>query len=456
MGITKEQKTILLVEDSATFAMVEAEMLRRFGYRVITASSAEEAVRIATGDEVVNLILMDIELGEGMDGTEAARQVLSVKHIPIVFLTSHAEKEYVDRVREITRYGYVIKNSGDFVLQSSIEMAFELYEANRNIELKMELLQQANESLRKLFLAVEQSFSSIVITDLNGNIEYVNKAFVMLTGYSFAEAVGQNPRILQSGKTPRATYDDLWASLTRGEMWKGEFINLGKDGTEYTEFALISPVRQPDGRITHYIAIKDDITDRKQAEEQIRNLAFYDPLTKLPNRRLLDDRLRQTMAASRRSNCYGAVMFLDLDNFKPLNDLHGHSAGDLLLIEVAQRLNSCVREVDTVARFGGDEFVVILSKLNESKEKSVSEAHIVAEKIQRALAESYFLKLQQQETAEERTIEHHCTVSIGVVLFIDHMATAEAILKWADIAMYKAKEDGRNLIHFWEEPAASV
>jgi len=154
-----------------------------------------------------------------------------------------------------------------------------------------------------------------------------------------------------------------------------------------------------------------DVTARKTIEDEIRNLAFYDELTKQPNRRLLNDRLVQCMAASKRSGRYGALMFLDMDNFKPLNDTHGHHAGDLLLVEVARRINKCVREVDTVSRFGGDEFVVMLNELNVDKAKSIAEAGIVAEKIRVALAEPYLLTIQQKGKAET-TVTHHCTSSI--------------------------------------------
>lgn len=189
-----------------------------------------------------------------------------------------------------------------------------------------------------------------------------------------------------------------------------------------------------------------------EAEEQIRQLAYYDPLTLLPNRRLLNDRLGQMMASSKRSARYGALMFLDLDNFKPINDAHGHGVGDLLLTEVAHRITSCVREVDTVARFGGDEFVVILNELNVDKAESAAQAGLVAEKIRTILAEPYLLTLHQEGKAET-TVEHHCTSSIGVVLFINHEDSQEDILKRADMAMYQAKEAGRNLVRFYEPKA---
>jgi diguanylate cyclase (GGDEF)-like protein len=185
------------------------------------------------------------------------------------------------------------------------------------------------------------------------------------------------------------------------------------------------------------------------AEEQIHNLAFYDALTLLPNRRLLNDRLSRAMAASHRSGCYGAVMFLDLDNFKPLNDTYGHDVGDLLLIEATDRLKSCVRETDTVARFGGDEFVVMLSELNLDKTESTTQAHTVAEKIRAVLAEPYLLRLRHEGGADT-IVEHPCTASIGVVVFINHEKSQEDILKWADAAMYQAKASGRNSIRFYD------
>ena len=201
------------------------------------------------------------------------------------------------------------------------------------------------------------------------------------------------------------------------------------------------------GKPSYVVVISRDITERKKDEEQIRNLAFYDTLTQLPNRRMLDDRMNHAMAASKRSGRYCALMFLDLDNFKPLNDLYGHAMGDLLLIEVAHRISSCVREVDTVARFGGDEFVVMLSELDIDKESSIAQAHIVAEKIRIILAKPYVLALKTKNSKEIQ-FEHHCTSSIGVVMFINHDYSPEELIKRADSEMYQAKETGRNRICF--------
>lgn len=184
-----------------------------------------------------------------------------------------------------------------------------------------------------------------------------------------------------------------------------------------------------------------------QREEQVRQLAFYDPLTKLPNRRLLNDRLTQALADSKRSGRYGALMFLDLDNFKALNDAHGHGAGDLLLMQAADRLKKCVREVDTVVRLGGDEFVVMVGDLNADKAASNTQAGSIAEKIRAALAEPYRLTVKHDGQADAM-VEHQCSASIGVVLFIDHEGSQEDFLRWADAAMYQAKETGSNLIRF--------
>ena len=200
---------------------------------------------------------------------------------------------------------------------------------------------------------------------------------------------------------------------------------------------LTSDRYSPERRV---LLVSHDITERKQADENIRNLAFYDPLTHLPNRRLLNDRLVQVMAASRRNGCYAAVIFLDLDNFKPINDDHGHELGDALLVEVAKRISHCVRKVDTVARFGGDEFVVLLGELDKDKAISATEALHIAEKIGAALAEPYVL--------QQDAVEHRCSASIGCVLFFDHESGQEDLFRWADMAMYQAKRNGRKQICF--------
>jgi len=228
-----------------------------------------------------------------------------------------------------------------------------------------------------------------------------------------------------------------------------ELTARARDGTEIEVSYNASTFYDRNKVLQGVFASARDITIRKQTEKQILNLAFHDALTQLPNRLLLNERLSQAMATSKRTGRYGALIFLDLDNFKSLNDTQGHCTGDLLLIEVAHRISSCVREVDIVARFGGDEFVVILSNLGTDKAESAKQANFVAEKIRTILKNPYVLKIESSGKAE-KTIEHHCTSSIGVALFLDHEVGTEEVIKWADIAMYKAKEAGGNSISFFE------
>jgi diguanylate cyclase (GGDEF)-like protein/PAS domain S-box-containing protein len=420
---------------------------------------------------------------------------------------------------------------------------------------------QAEEQLRKLAQALEQTPESIVITNLNAEIEYVNAAFERNTGYRREEAIRSNPNMLNSGRTPPETYAALWDALSHGQTWKGEFNNRRKDGSEYTELASISPIRQADGRISHYVAVKEDITDRKRveaerriaatafesqlgmvvtdahntilrvnfafteitgygaeevvgrktnllksgrhdaafyqamwetiggagswqgevwnrrkngevypewltitavkaetgevthyvatladitqrkaADDEIKHLAFFDPLTHLPNRRLLLNRLEKALAVSARTHRKGALLFIDLDNFKTLNDTRGHDIGDLLLQGVAQRLTACIREGDTVARLGGDEFVVMLEDLGESAQETAARAKTVAQKILESLNQPYELDGHR----------HHSTPSIGATLFTEHQSSVDELLKRADLAMYQAKAAGRNTLRFFD------
>ncbi len=214
-------------------------------------------------------------------------------------------------------------------------------------------------------------------------------------------------------------------------------------------------IRTSQGDPLRVVVVSRDVTERMKSEQKIHNLAFYDALTQLPNRRLLMDRLEQAMAASKRNGEHGAVMLLDLDNFKALNDLHGHSMGDALLKEVGRRITTCLRETDTVARFGGDEFVLVLGHLDKDKAESNLQSNGVAEKIRESLAKPYELK-QLMVGNTESTVTYHCSASIGVVLFIDHEFSIEDLLKQADIAMYQAKRAGRNSIQYYDSKASSL
>ncbi|NHC06371.1 diguanylate cyclase [Azonexus fungiphilus] len=228
-----------------------------------------------------------------------------------------------------------------------------------------------------------------------------------------------------------------------------------KDGRLLWGEVLSKPERDAHGRITGYHGISRETTERKRLQDQIQQLAFYDPLTGLPNRRLLEDRLGQSLASSRRTGVFGALLFLDLDNFKPLNDLHDHEAGDLLLIEAARRLKAGVRETDTVARFGGDEFVVIIRELDRDPAVSREQVATIAEKLRGRLAEPYRLSVEHGGLAGQE-IEHRCSASIGIRVFIGNGVDPDEILKQADLAMYEAKDAGRNTVRFFSPPAETV
>lgn len=441
----------------------------------------------------------------------------------------------------------IILSIYEILSTNTLQLMHELAEKRRN-----------EETLGKLSLAVEQSPTSVVITDLDANIEYVNTAYLQRSGYSHDEIIGQNPRIMQSGKTLKKTFDDLWATLDKGEVWKGELINKRKNGEEYIELALITPVRQSDGTVTHYLGIKEDITERKLAEKklhlaasvfsharegimiteldgriidvnnafslitgygreevlghnprilksgrqesefyaafwqnlinkghwygeiwnrrkngeeyaqmltisavlgdmghpthyvalfsdittnkehesQLEHIAHYDALTNLPNRVLLADRLHQGMVQTQRQTKRLAVVYLDLDGFKAINDTYGHEIGDQVLISVAARMRQVLREADTLARIGGDEFVAVLLDL-EDIEASVT----------------MFTRLLVA-ASQEFEIGHlvlQVSASLGVTFFPQPGdVDADQLLRQADQAMYQAKLAGKNRYHIFD------
>ena len=304
-----------------------------------------------------------------------------------------------------------------------------------------------SESESRFHFILENSPIAIRISaNDSGRVIFANQSYANLIGVSSDKVVGVNPRYYYANPLD---YDEIVEQLHKGERIRNKLIELQiPNNPSESKWALASflPLEFEQTQCT--LGWFYDITDRKLAEDQIHDLAFYDVLTHLPNRRLFNDRLEQTMIASKRSNRYAALFVLDMDNFKSLNDNFGHMAGDLLLVEVASRLESCVRAIDTVSRFGGDEFVILLKELDVDKAESTSQARIVAEKIRVSLAEPYVLTLKS-ETGADLVIRHHCTASIGVMVFLDHEESPVHILQWADVAMYQAKDTGKNQIQFY-------
>ncbi len=304
---------------------------------------------------------------------------------------------------------------------------------------------QAESQLRIAAKAFEADVAFLV-TDAAQVIQRVNHAFSDLTGYLAEEVIGRTPAMLSSGRHDAAFYATMWEQIHHFGSWQGEIWNRRKNGEVYPQWLTITAVCSDNqDSASYYVATMADISERKAAEEAIKHLALYDDLTQLPNRRLLMDRLQRALASCARSGHRGALLLIDLDNFKQLNDTHGHDHGDLLLQEVAARLRSCVREADTAARIGGDEFVVMLTDLGESPDEAKRQAAAVGEKILVALNRLYILLGK----------EHHSTPSIGIALFADQRRSMDDLLKQADIAMYQSKSAGRNTMRFFESAAAA-
>ncbi len=321
-----------------------------------------------------------------------------------------------------------------------------LNETNRNLIKEIDVRRAAEKQLKLAAEVFDNAKEGIMITDADQQILAVNDAFTRMTGYSADEAVGQTPRLLNSGRQDSAFYATIWAALTSEMHWQGEIWNRRKNGEVFPEWLSIAAVRDEEASVSHYVAVFSDLTQRKAAERKIDHLAFYDILTDLPNRRLLLDRLQHALTASSRTGRGGALLFVDLDNFKSLNDIVGRDQGDLVLQQVAQRLAGCVRASDTVSRPGSDEFVVMLDDLSESAQEAATQAEMVGEKILAALSQVYPLA----------SYAHHSTVSIGIALFGDRQESVDDLLQRAESAMHHAKGAGRNTLRFFDPSMQAV
>ncbi len=305
---------------------------------------------------------------------------------------------------------------------------------------------RSQEQLLLLETSISRLNDIVIITEAGPidapgpRIVFVNDAFERHTGYSREEALGKTPRILQGKKTQRVQLDRIRTALKYSQPVRAEIINYRKNGQPFWMELEIAPVDYFNRGLTHWVSVARDITERKAAEDEIEHLAFFDALTQLPNRQLLMERLKRTLSQCEDSNTIGALMFIDLDNFKVLNDTMGHSRGDMLLVQAGLRLSACSRLSDTVARLGGDEFVVMLENLGDDMEAAVKQTRTVGEKILLALSEPYDLTGHQ----------HHSTCSVGITLFSRHQQNIGDLLKQADLAMYQAKAAGRNALCFFD------
>jgi diguanylate cyclase (GGDEF)-like protein/PAS domain S-box-containing protein len=352
-------------------------------------------------------------------------------------LTSHAEnsglaesyRHYYDQLqRRAVAFRFFLLVATLALLSYAVMALIRLREQSSHLKLASSVFATASEG--------------ITIADIEGTILDVNDAFTEVTGYAREEVIGKNPRLLQSGRHDAQFYAKMWQSIKETGQWQGEIWNRRKNGEIFPEWLTITTSTVQQGAkkaVTHYVATFSDITQRKNNEAEIYQLAFFDPLTDLPNRRLLMDRLRHILSARDANTGHATLLFIDIDNFKTLNDIKGHDIGDLLLIEIARRLQSCAREGDTIARLGGDEFVVMLEGLNPERDHAAAQAKAAGEKILQALNSPFQLK----------DFEYHSSCSIGISLFSKDIS-ADELLKQADTAMYEAKAAGRNALRFFD------
>ena len=445
---------ILVIDDDASVRMSFRVYLEDNGYQVETAENGRQGLELFRAQRP-DLLLLDLRMPE-IDGLELLATIRQESpELPVIVVSGAGTLEDSIEALRLGAWDYFIKPIQDMeVLKHAIDRALEkaeLYRENqryrthleqlvaertRELEQKTEAARQTAEQLRIFSEVVEQSASAVMITSRNGRIQYVNSRFSEITGYQADEVIGRNPRVLNSSLTSPETYDDLWSNITNGHVWKGELINRRKDGTRYWQHITITPIAAGKEKITHYLAVMEDITDRKEYESQLLHKANHDSLTGLPNRVLALDRLEQALARCRREGSRGVLMYLDLDGFKAINDNHGHEVGDRVLVAVSDRLQKCVREMDTVARIGGDEFLVILQGL-----ESVESVPYLADKIHGAFVNPIVI-------GESRFV---CTVSIGIAFFPDEGDESRTLLVNADSAMYSAKQAGRNQSRYFSE-----
>jgi diguanylate cyclase (GGDEF)-like protein/PAS domain S-box-containing protein len=412
---------LLLVDDVPANLHVLVAALRN-DYRIKTATSGPAALDLAGRAERPDLILLDVMM-PGMNGIEVLRRLRAEKptaEIPVIFVSADSSEQSQLEGLELGADDYLTKPVVPTVLLARV----------RNILQR----KQAEAQLRLASHVFEYSGEAIVITDENNLIANVNPAFTRITGYTLEEVRGRDPKLLASGRTTKEEYGAMWEALLHDGFWHGEMWDRHKDGGVYPKLITISVVRNVHGDIDSYIASFTNISEQKEAEAKIHHIAHHDPLTGLPNRLHLQAVLEQSLALARREGSELALMFVDLDRFKDVNDSLGHTVGDALLVEVAHRLRESCRESDFVARLGGDEFVVALSGAEVTRA-----AEVVAEKILTGLAEPCHIGAHEIRT----------TPSVGIAVFPRDGDSIDVLMNRADAAMYQAKGRGRNNVVFF-------
>lgn len=438
MAARADNMVLLTIDDEESVRSSVAAFFEDCGFVVIQACDGREGIEKITALHP-DVVITDLRMPhvDGMEVVDAVKRLDDT--LPVIVLSGTGVLS--DAIEALRRgaWDYLAKPVADLVeleliVARCIERAHLLRE-NRNYHDNLEVLVRNRTSeLRKLSTAVEQSANSVVITDIHGTIEYVNPKFCAVSGYSRDEAIGQNPRILKSGKHLDSFYAGMWQTLTAGREWQGELCNKTRDGRLFWELSSIAPIKDENGTVTNYVAIKEDISGRKHYEEQLYYQANFDALTGLPNRHYFQKYLELQLELVDRDSQYLTLMVLDIDNLKYVNDTFGHDFGDELITEIAHRLEAACGHSCVVSRFVGDEFTIVLPLTTD-----VNDARERAGQIRTAMNTVFTV----------RDTEIITTASIGVVVFPADGDSVEGLLKNGEAAMYQAKKDGKNAICFY-------
>jgi len=428
-----ESANILIIEDDAFDAEHLKLHLQQAGHRIVdVVTTGEEAIARATRGGI-DLMVVDIVLPGKIDGIEAVHQIRKSNNIPVIFLTAYVTDELLLRAEQAFPFAYLLKPYRQREMEFMINMSLVRVQVEREIAAQRHM---AENELYRAHAVIQHTNEGIMVSDSDYNILSVNPAFTQITGYEPSEVIGQKTNFLKSGRHGPEFYSDMWSHIERHGHWQGEIWNRRKNGEIYPEWLTINPIYGSDGSLSQYVGIFTDITSVKQSEAQLEHLAHHDPLTSLPNRILLLTRLRYAMQTAARHNMVCAILYLDLDRFKLINDSFGHAMGDSVLKAVAQRFTGLMRESDMVARLGGDEFVVLVDGIHDPLDAS-----LIAEKITQSL----------ESPVVTDGHEFPLTCSIGIATYPKDGHTVEELLRDADSAMYQAKKAGLNNIVFYSE-----
>jgi diguanylate cyclase (GGDEF)-like protein/PAS domain S-box-containing protein len=412
---------ILIVDDDRISQSVLVSFLSS-DYSIMVAGSGICALQVAKENHNIDLILLDISMPDmsGYDVFQELKKDNLTHDIPVIFITAETKNEFESKALQLGAVDYITK---------PINPTITLLRIKNQI-----LLSNVSKKLRLTSKVFENSMESIIITDANNRIIDVNNAFTFITGYSKEEALNKNPRFLQSGHQDKEFYSAMWRTLLNEENWTGEILHRKKTGELVVFLTNISVIKNARGQITNFIAVSNDISTLKNYEKELEKLAYYDALTGIPNRTLLLDRLNQQLLVCKREHKMLAVCYLDLDGFKPVNDNFGHQAGDFILIEVTKRFSNVIRDCDTVARMGGDEFVILLNTLDD-----IRECNLILERIHHTVTQPFFIE-------KEKVV---LSVSIGVSVYPDD-DDPDMLIRHADQAMYISKNTGKNCYYFYD------